>query len=627
MLDIPIKDHFRETRIFAQRITVAAAVVVLLSLTLFSRLIYLQIISHSHYETLSQKNRINPIALPPVRGGITDRNGVVLAQNFSVYTLEVTPEQVDDMDQLLEQLGKLITLSPYTIKRFKRLLRERPKFESLLLRTHLTDEEAGRIAVNRLYLNGIELHGRLQRYYPQGASTVHLLGYVGRINDEDLKNIDHGAYRGTNHIGKLGIESSYEPILLGQVGTRKAEINAHGRILRVVENEPPRAGLNLQLNLDMKLQKTAETALAGKRGAAVAIEPKTGAVLAFASMPVYDPNPFVDGIDVESFQALLKDPDKPLINRAMSGRYAPGSTVKPFLAITALSSGLISRSTSHNCIGFIRLPGDTHRFRDWKRKGHGPTSMHKAIAQSCDVYFYRLAQKLGSERMKLGLEAFGLGMRSNINLNDEPTGLIPTRAWKESIGGSWFPGETIMNGIGQGMMLATPLQLANAVATMANRGLRMQPALIKSYINPSTGKRHEIRPIITSHTPASMEPHFQNIIDDMVAVVHSKIGTAQRVGWGAPYKIAGKTGTSQVKSIAQGAYYDKESLPEKFRDHALFISFAPADDPKIAVAVVVENSGSGGAVAGPIARKIMDAHLIREDEPKAKSKTGTKEAL
>jgi penicillin-binding protein 2 len=375
MLDIPIKDHFRETRIFAQRITVAAAIVVLLSLTLFSRLIYLQIISHSHYETLSQKNRINPIALPPVRGGITDRNGVVLAQNFSVYTLEVIPEQVDDMGQLLKQLAKLITLSPYTIKRFKRLLRERPKFESLLLRTHLTDEEAGRIAVNRPYLNGIELHGRLQRYYPQGASTVHLLGYVGRINDEDLKNIDHGAYRGTNHIGKLGIESSYEPVLLGQVGTRKAEINAHGRILRVVENEPPRAGLNLQLNLDMKLQKTAETALAGRRGAAVAIEPKTGAVLAFASMPVYDPNPFVNGIDVESFQALLKDPDKPLINRAMSGRYAPGSTVKPFLALTALSTGLITRSTSHNCIGWIRLPGDKHRFRDWKRKGHGHTSM------------------------------------------------------------------------------------------------------------------------------------------------------------------------------------------------------------------------------------------------------------
>jgi penicillin-binding protein 2 len=613
MLDIPIKDHFRETRIFAQRITVAAAIVVLLSLTLFSRLIYLQIISHSHYETLSQKNRINPIALPPVRGGITDRNGVVLAQNFSVYTLEVIPEQVDDMGQLLKQLAKLITLSPYTIKRFKRLLRERPKFESLLLRTHLTDEEAGRIAVNRPYLNGIELHGRLQRYYPQGASTVHLLGYVGRINDEDLKNIDHGAYRGTNHIGKLGIESSYEPVLLGQVGTRKAEINAHGRILRVVENEPPRAGLNLQLNLDMKLQKTAETALAGRRGAAVAIEPKTGAVLAFASMPVYDPNPFVNGIDVESFQALLKDPDKPLINRAMSGRYAPGSTVKPFLALTALSTGLITRSTSHNCIGWIRLPGDKHRFRDWKRKGHGHTSMRKAIAQSCDVYFYRLAQTLGSERMKLGLEAFGLGMRTNINLNDEPTGLIPTRAWKESIGGSWFPGETIMNGIGQGMMLATPLQLANAVATMANRGLRMQPALIKSYINSSTGKRHETRPVIISRTPTSMEPHFQNIIDDMVAVVHSEIGTARRVGWGAP--------------IAQGAFYDKEAVPEKHRDHALFISFAPADDPKIAVAVVVENGGSGGAVAGPIARKIMDAHLIREDEPKAKSKTGTKEAL
>lgn len=627
MLDIPIKDHFRETRIFAQRISVAAAVVVLLSLTLFSRLIYLQVISYSHYETLSQKNRINPIALPPVRGGIVDRNGVVLAQNFSVYTIEVTPEQVDDMDKLLTSLGKLITLSPYDLRRFKRLLRERPKFESLLLRTHLTDEEAGRIAVNRPYLNGIELHGRLQRYYPQGSSTVHLLGYVGRINDEDLKRIDHGAYRGTNHIGKLGIESSYEPVLLGQVGTRKAEITAHGRILRVVENEPPKAGLNLQLHLDMKLQKIAEDALAGNRGAAVAIEPKTGAVLAFASMPVYDPNPFVNGIDIESFQGLLKDPDKPLINRAMSGRYAPGSTVKPFLALTALSTGLISRSTTRHCKGWIQLPGDRHRFRDWKRTGHGPTSMRKAIAQSCDVYFYRLAQTLGSERMKQGLEAFGLGMKSNITLKDEPTGLIPTRAWKESIGGNWYAGETIMNGIGQGMMLATPLQLANAVATMANRGLRMQPALIKSYINQSTGKRHETRPVITSRVPKDMEPHFQDIIDDMVAVVHSDIGTARRVGWNAPYQVAGKTGTSQVKSIAQGAYYDKESLPEKFRDHALFIAFAPADDPKIAVAVVVENGGSGGAVAGPIARKIMDAHLIRETEPKAKTRPASKEAL
>lgn len=612
MLDIPIKDHFRETRIFTQRITIAGAFVLLLTLVLLGRLIYLQIINHGHYETLSQKNRINPVALPPVRGSIFDRNGVVLARNFSVYTIEVTPEQVDDMEQLLDTLGNLITLTPGDIKRFRRLLRERPRFENLQLRTHLSDEEAGRIAVNRPYLNGVELHARLQRHYPQGESAVHLLGYVGRINDRDVQNIDAIAYRGTNHIGKLGVESSHESILLGAVGNIKAEINAHGRIVNIVDRNPARAGLNIQLNLDMKLQRAAETALAGKRGAAVAIEPKTGAVLAFASTPMYDPNPFVDGIDTESFQALLKDPAKPLINRALGGRYAPGSTVKPFLALAALGSGLLSRNTSENCYGSFSLPGDSHRFRDWKRDGHGATSMRKAIAQSCDVYFYRLAQKLGNQKMKEGLAAFGLGSHTTIDLDDEPTGLIPTREWKESIGGTWYPGETIMNGIGQGMMLATPLQLANAAATMANRGLRMKPALVKSYADASTGEQRQVSAKIIGRIPAAMEPHIESIIEDMVAVVHSDIGTAQRVGWGAAYRIAGKTGTSQVRSIAQGAYYDKENTPEKFRDHALFIAFAPAEDPKIAVAVIVENGGSGGAAAGPIARSIMDALLVDE---------------
>ena len=615
MLHIPIRDHFRETRIFNLRLTITSIGVLTLCLLLMTRLVYLQIVNHKHYVTLSQSNRINPVPVPPVRGFILDKNGVVLAQNYSVYTLEIIPEQVKDIDETIKQLGQLVTISEKDIRNFKKQLRRRAKFESLLLRSHLSDEEAARIAAQRPYMNGVELHTRLQRHYPLGSSSVHALGYVSRINEKEMKTIDTSAYRGTKHIGKLGIEASYEDLLLGKVGIEKVEVNVHGRPVRSMEKEriAPKAGMNLYLNLDVKLQRLAEQALKDRRGAVVAIDPATGAVLTFVSTPTYDPNAFVNGIDTASFQALLKDPDKPLINRALNGQYAPGSTIKPFMGLVALESKKINSRTAIICPGWFKLPGSRHRFRDWKKSGHGEMRLKDAIEQSCDVYFYRLAVTLGIDIMKESLRSFGFGAKTRIDLRGESKGLLPSPEWKRARGQKWYPGETVMTGIGQGIMLMTPLQLASAVSMLANQGVRMKPNLLYAIENPGTRELRENIPESLSSIKLSDETYLQKIIDSMVAVVHGEKGTGRRIKWGVKYKIAGKTGTSQVKSIKQGERYDAKSLPERYRDHALFIAFAPADAPKIAIAVIVENGGHGSSAAAPIARQLMDQYLVTDN--------------
>jgi penicillin-binding protein 2 len=610
MLNIPIKDRFRETRIFNTRLAVAAVVAGLLLGVLVLRLAYLQIFAHRHYETLSQANRVRPIPIPPPRGLILDRHGVVLAQNYPVYTLEIIPEQVDDMPSVLEELGKLVRVTDGDLKNFRKQLRERPRFEALTLRTHLTDEEAARVAIRRPYLNGVELQARLQRHYPLAGLGVHAVGYVGRINEQEMENIDRNAYRGTQHIGKLGLEAAYEEQLLGNAGFEKNETNAHGRVLRTLDRVAPVAGRNLHLSLDAKLQSIAEQALGKRRGAVVAMDPKTGAMLAFASTPTYDPNPFVNGISPEGYKALLDDPDKPLINRALNGQYSPGSTIKVFLGLLALEHEGFDPDKPVACPGWFSLPGDRHVFRDWKKTGHGVVTLHDAVVQSCDVYFYRLAHAVGIDAVKNFLAPFGFGARTGVDLPLESEGILPSPEWKKSRNLLWYPGETVMTGIGQGPILVTPLQLVTAVGALANDLNRLRPHLVASLETPASKQHQLLEREVTAEIPARDKANLATLVGHMTGVAHEKGGTAYGIGWNSPYKIAGKTGTAQVKGIAQGATYSEKLTPERFRDHALFISFAPADDPKVAVAVIVENGGHGSSAAAPIARKVMDYVIL-----------------
>lgn len=614
MLNIPLKDHFRQTRIFNARLSIAASILLALALLLALRLGYLQLLAHSHFATLSQANRIRPVPIPPVRGLILDRNGVVLASSYPVYTLEIVPEQVEDMEELLVELGKFVTVTDGDLKQFRKQLRERPRFEQLTLRTHLSDIEAARLAVQRPYLQGVELQARLQRHYPLGGLGVHAIGYVGRINETEMGLIDKSAYRGMHHIGKLGIELNYETPLLGQVGLNPLETNAHGRTIENPELKHlrvlPIAGKTLRLHLDAKLQAITEEALGKRRGAVIAIDPRTGGVLAFVSTPTYDPNRFVNGIDSASYRSLLDNPDKPLINRALNGQYSPGSTIKAFLGLAALEapeSFDVTRPVS--CPGFFQLPGSRHLFRDWKKTGHGVVGLREAIAQSCDVYFYRLAVALQIDGMKKFLEPFGFGEQTGVDLKGESKGILPSPEWKKARGLPWYPGETVITGIGQGPILATPLQLAAAMGALANNGVRFKPRLVATLENAKTKDAQAVPAEAYNPIPLKVKENLTTVIEHLTAVAHVAGGTAYGIGWNAPYKIAGKTGTAQVKGIAQGDVYREKSTPERFRDHALFISFAPVEAPQVAVAVIVENGGHGSSVAAPIARKVMD-HVI-----------------
>ncbi|MBI3897390.1 MAG: penicillin-binding protein 2 [Gammaproteobacteria bacterium] len=611
MLNIPLKDYLRETRIFNARLGVAAVLVIILTVLLLIRLTYLQVINYRHYATLSQANRIRPLPIPPARGVILDRNGVVLAQNFPVYTLEVVPEQVDDMNELVAQLMQLVRVTDGDLKAFYKQMHERPRFENITLRSHLNEEEAARVAVRLPFLNGAELRARLQRHYPLGGLAVHALGYVSRISELDLARIDKSAYRGMQQIGKTGLEATYEDLLVGKVGFEQVETNAHGRALRTLDRIAPTAGKNLYLSLDAQVQAVAEQALGKYRGAVVAMDPSTGAVLAYASTPTYDPNEFVNGIDSASYQALLTDPDKPLVNRAINGQYSPGSTIKVFLGMAALEAGpLWDANRPVLCDGSYNLPGSIHQFRDWKHGGHGMVTLHDAIVQSCDVYFYRLAVTLGPERMKDFLIPFGFGHSTGIDLPGESQGLLPSPAWRKAHGQPWYPGETVVAGIGQGAVLVTPVQLATAMSVVANRGFRFKPTLLRALEDPRTKERQDWTLAPGVALSINDKSHWDQLYEHLMGVVHSPHGTAQGIGRNAPYHIGGKTGTAQVKSIAQGARYDEHGTPERFRDHALFVGFAPVEDPKVAVAVVVENGGHGSSVAAPIARKVMDQVIL-----------------
>ncbi len=608
MAELTIRDYLRETSIIQSRLIAALVVVVIGTVVLVARLAYLQVVNHGHYATLSLNNRIHLIPLPPVRGTIYDRNGMVLAQNFPIYNLEVTPDQVEGMAQTVDELAQLIHVGDDDLEVFQHKVKRRPGFEPQVLRYNLADDEAARFSINQYRFPGVRLQARLQRYYPYRELTSHVVGYVGRISETDLGRIDRTAYRGTDYIGKLGLEAHYEGTLLGKVGFEQVETNAHGRVVRQLSRTPPVAGKNLHLSLDIRLQRAATEALGEYRGAVVAIEPATGGILAFVSKPSYDPNLFVNGIDEAAYVELRESSDRPLLNRALNGRYAPGSTIKPFMGLAQLATGKFLGEVV--CPGWYKLPNRSRPYRCWKPGGHGTVDLKKAIVQSCDVYFYRLARALGIEQMHAKLTEFGLGRASGVDLGGEPDGLIPSPAWKQAARGEpWYPGETVIAGIGQGFTLATPLQLAAVTATLANRGRRITPRLLASLQSPRA-LIEPLAPLDLGPLGANAPADYKRIIDSMVDVVHGTRGTARAIGKTARFRIAGKTGTAQVIGLAPGQKYDAESIPEKFRDHALFIAFAPAEDPKIAVAVIAENGGGGSRIAAPIARQVLDYYLL-----------------
>jgi penicillin-binding protein 2 len=607
---VHLKDHLFESRLITNRAILLLVLCGILLCILLVRLLFLQVISHDHYTTLSEDNRVKLQPLPPNRGLIYDRNGILLAENLPSYRLEITPEQVDDMGATLSALQKIIDISDTERSRFEKLLRRKPRFEAIPLRFHLDDEEVARFSVNRHRFPGVDIAAGLARHYPQGPLAVHALGYVGRIDEKALKQLDSSNYRGTTHVGKNGIEKTYEELLHGKVGLQQVEITAQGRIIRVLSRTPPVSGNNLYLTLDSRVQAAAEAAFGDFSGTAIAIDPNNGDVLAFVSLPTYDPNPFVNGIDYADYAALRNDEKEPLFNRALRGQYPPGSTVKPFMGLAGLETGVSSSHSKTYCPGFYMLPGKDRKYRDWKRGGHGTVDLNMAITQSCDVYFYDLAQSLGIDRIHGYLQQFGFGKSTGIDIQGELSGLLPSKEWKRSHRDlPWFPGETIITGIGQGFFLVTPIQLATATAALANGGHMLQPNIVHADQDAESGDLIPHQPQLLETITIKEQQHWDQVIAAMTDVVHSARGTARRIGEDSPYRIAGKTGTAQVFGLKEEEKYDAEAIAEKLRDHALFIAFAPVDEPKIAVAVIVENGGGGGSVAAPIARKIMDAYL------------------
>lgn len=605
-----IKDIAAEAGIVRGRVIAACVTVLLLAGVLVARMAQLQVVEYEHFSTLSEDNRVKIVPLAPTRGLIYDRNGVELAQNTPTFSLEIVPENVDDMTELLAELGKLVEISDEDSERFRSMLKKKRPFQSVPLRYRLSEEEVARISVNRHRFPGADVQARLTRSYPLGASAVHLLGYVGSMNEEDLQSVDAAEYRGTTHIGKTGVEQAYESLLHGRPGFQHVETNAQGRILRVLERSDPTPGSNVYLTVDASLQAVAERALGGENGAVVAVDPATGGLLAFASMPVYDPNLFVDGIDSKTYRKLLASPERPLFNRALNGQYPPGSTVKPFVGLAGLELETVTKDHELFCPGWFRLPGRERRYRDWKKWGHGKVNVTRSIVESCDVYYYTLAHEMGIEQLHDYLTLFGFGQRTGIDLHGESAGLMPSEEWKRrSKGQAWFPGETLITGIGQGFTLATPLQLAMATATLSTRGVRLRPQIVLRREDAVSQSSVDLVPETLDTIAPHLEANWQTIINAMADVVHGPRGTARRIGVGATYRIAGKTGTAQVFGIAQDEEYDAEKLDKKLLDHALFIAFAPVDNPRIAVAVLVENGGSGSRAAAPIARKVMDHYF------------------
>jgi penicillin-binding protein 2 len=621
MIGTIIRNRELEINVFRSRALFAGLVILIAFSTVAARLVYLQVIKRDHYHTLAEANRISLLPVVPNRGLILDRHNEVLAANYSAYTLEVMPSRVKNLDAMLEELNAIVEIQPRDKRRFKRLLEESKNFESLPIRNRLTEEEVARFAVNRYRFPGFEIRPRLFRNYPQGDVASHALGYIGRINDADLKRIEDADlssnYRGTDHIGKLGIEGSYENELHGNTGTEQMEIDAGGRAMRSLATTAPVAGNNLTLTLDIKLQKVAEQLFGEGRGSMVAIEPSTGEILALVSKPGFDPNLFVDGIDPQNWDLLNTSTDRPLLNRALRGAYPPGSTLKPFLALSALESGKRTTQQSISDPGVFRLPGVAHYWNDDKPGGHGVVDMHKSIVISCDTYYYQLASETDIDDTEKFLRSLGFGTKTGIDIDGELEGILPSKQWKSnrfakatSEARKWYVGDSISAGIGQGYNSFTPLQLAHATATIANDGVAMRPRLVRQITDAATGKiKSTAEAEVNKPTPLALKGENVAFIKAAMAAV-TKDGTGARAFANAGYTSAGKTGTAQVYGVKRGEKYVAGRVAEKLRDHAWYIAYAPADKPTIALAVMVENGGFGGAAAAPIARAILDFYLL-----------------
>lgn len=602
-----LRDTRREWMINRSRLIASVLAITIVLGVLVYRYYSLQIVQHDDFMTQSDRNRIRVEVIPPTRGQIVDRKGRLLAANKPTFVIGVVRERSEDPAALVDTLTERLSLTDSELKAFQERSERRRPFETVPIKLGLDDAALATVAVDLHQLPGVVVDAQLTRDYPFGEALSHVLGYVGRVSAEDLLELDAERYRGTLHTGKVGLEKRYEPLLHGKPGYQHVETNAHGRVLRVLEKEAPVPGKNLRLYLDLDLQREAVTALGDQRGAVVALDPLTGGVLAMVSNPSYDANLFVEGISYSDYAELRGSLDTPLLNRAVQGQYPPGSTVKPLISLGALARGFITPDTEVPDPGWYRLPGDDRRYRDWTLRirgtGHAErVDLRMAIAESCDTYYYDLAHRMGIDVMAEVLRPFGLGHRTGIDTTGEQDGILPNTDWKRTaLGEPWYPGETISAGIGQGYMLATPLQLAQAAMVLANKGESFVPSVVHRVDDLTVGGVQ--RPRIPMDEAA-----WQAVVEGMVDVVHSPRGTAAGIARGLGYQIAGKTGTSQVVSIAQDAIYDEDAISERNRNHGLFVAFAPVENPRIVVAVIAENGGGSGA-ASPVARRIMDAWL------------------
>ena len=598
---------------FRLRLALASGFVLCMFLLLFVRFFYLQVIQHEHYETLAEANRISIVPIVPNRGIIVDRNGVLLAHNYSAYTLEITPSKVEDIEALIDELASVVEITPKDRRRFKKLTEESKSFDSLPIRTRLSDEEIARFAANRYRFSGVEINARLFRQYPQGGLFSHVVGHIGRINQRELDQLETDGldanYRGTDYIGKTGLEQGYETQLHGTTGVEAVEVDSGGRAVRTLSRSAPVSGNNLVLRLDARLQEDVDRVFGDKRGALVAIDPATGGVLAFVSKPGFDPNLFVEGIDPQNWKELNESPDRPMVNRALAGTYPPGSTFKPFMALAGLAYGKRRPEQTISDPGFFTF--GSHTFRDDKVGGHGLVDMFKSIVVSCDTYYYLLANDLGIDNISRFIRGFGFGSRTGIDINGESAGILPSQEWKmRRFKQKWYAGETISVGIGQGYNAYTPLQLAHATATLAADGVVRRPHIVDYIENITTRARTTVasQPVRT----LDIKPDYLQVVKQALIGVNRE-GTGARAFAGAQYISAGKTGTAQVIALKQGEKYVESRIAERHRDHALFIAYAPADQPKIALAVIVENAGFGARAAAPIARQVLDYYLLGKE--------------
>lgn len=607
---VRLADHVRESRIVNERLIFAGIFSVILFSVVIARLAILQVMEYEHFDSLSAKNRVDIEPLPPQRGLIYDRNGVVLAENIPTFSLELTPEKVPDLEETLIGLASIFQLTEEELEELKTRIKAQRRFKNIVIRQRLTEEEVAKFSVNRHQYAGVEVVGRLIRHYPHNNLFAHAIGYVGRINERDQQRIDTKNYKGTLQIGKTGVERHYEDSLHGVVGYKKVETNVQGRVVREIERQEPVAGSDLFLHFDINMQRLAAESLTDHNGAIVAMDPRDGGILALVSKPDFDPNEFVTGISRKNYAVLRDSPERPLFDRALRGSYPPGSTLKPFVALAGLELDVVTQKSKTFDPGWFSLPGQDHRYRCWKHQGHGHVDLISAMAQSCDVYFYELANVLGIDRLHNFLDLFGFGRRTGVDLPSESKGLSPSSEWKRIYRNQpWYPGETLISGIGQGFNQTTPIQLAHATATLAMRGVNVKPHVLRAKQSAGEQQLNLTTSESMDSLPMQASQNWEAVIDSMVEVVHGKRGTARHIGNNLPFELAGKTGTAQVFGIKQDEKYDAETIDKKLHDHALFIAFAPADNPELVVAVVVENGGSGSKTAAPIARKLVDYYF------------------